>query len=105
MGLTATGRTAHRLTIADITGLKLSIVDDHLKRMRSDGRLKLIERGKYIAIPLAREDRLISHTMLPDWTHKVEIGDDVMVLTMKEARDLSVMLAGITLMFSNVAQR
>jgi hypothetical protein len=97
--LNNTSRRAHRETIAEITGLKLSIVDDHLKRLKADGRLQLIERGVYIPIPPSREDRAVSNTMLPGGTCKVEIGDEVLSLTMREARMVVSVLGGITLSF------
>lgn len=103
--LVATDRTAHRITIAEVTGLKLSVVDDHLKRMRGDGRLKLIERGKYIPIPMAREDRAVTHTILPDLTVKLEIGDEVLHLTMRESRNMAIALSGVVYMFGMIPQR
>lgn len=99
-----TGRPAHRETIAEVTGLKLSIVDDHLKRLTADGRLKRVERGVYVPVPPPREDRPVSNTMLPDGTCKIEVGDDMMTLTMREARMLASVIGGITLQFVGAAR-
>lgn len=102
--LTNTSRRAHRETIAEVSGLKLAIVDDNLKRLKADGRVKLIERGVYLPVPPAREDRAVSNTILPDGTCKLEVGDDVMSLTMREARALVGVLGGITLQFAMAGQ-
>jgi hypothetical protein len=71
--------------------------------MTTDGRLQRIERGVYIAIPPAREDRPVSNTMLPDGTCKIEVGDDMMTLTMREAKHLAMLISGITLAFAAAA--
>lgn len=94
-----TGRVAHRETIVEVTGLKLAIVDDHLKRLTADGHLRRVERGVYAPVPAPREDRPVSNTMLPDGTCKIEVGDDMMTLTMREARMLASVIGGITLQF------
>lgn len=103
--LTNTGRQAHRLVVAEITGLKLTIVDDTLKRMTSDGRLKRVERGVYVPVPPPKEDRSITNTMLPDGTCKIEIGEDVLSLSLREARHLAMLIGGIPLVFSASAGR
>ena len=97
--LTSTGRRAHRTTLSEHLGMALVTVDDNLKRLKNDGRLKLIERGVYMPIPPAREDRAVSNTMLPDGTCKLEVGDEVLHLTMREARMVSAVVGGIGLHF------
>jgi hypothetical protein len=105
LDLNNTDRTAHRLVVAEVTGLKLSIVDDTLKRLTADGRLKRIERGVYAAVPPPREDRPVSNTMLSDGTCKLEVGDDMVALTLREARMVVAVLGGITFQFAATAGR
>lgn len=105
MDLTNTGRQAHRLVIAEVTGLKQTIADDVLKRMASDGKLRRVERGVYVPVPPPREDRSITNTMLPDGTCKIEIGEDMLTLTLREARHLAMLIGGIPLVFSAAAGR
>lgn len=103
--LTNTGRRAHRDTIAEVLQLPLAIVDDHLKRLTTNERLKRIERGVYLPIPPSREDRAVTTTMLPSGMCKIEVGDDIMELTMREARMLGALVGGITLQFGALLNR
>lgn len=98
-------KSAHRITIAEQTGLKLSVVDDHLKRMTADGRVRRIERGRYLPTHPSRPDRAVSVTVLPDMTVKMEIGDHVLDLSMREARMVVMSLGGTTYLFGNAPVR
>jgi DNA-binding transcriptional ArsR family regulator len=90
---------AHRTNIASILGLKLSVVDDHLKRMKNEGVIKLIERGRYVPVPQARPDRSVSHTITPDFLIKLEVGDEVLDLSLREARMVALVIGGVALAF------
>lgn len=105
MDLTNTGRRAHRETIQQVTGLRMSVVDEVLKRLTASERLRRIERGVYTPIIPPREDRAVSSTMLPDGTCKVEIGEEVISLTLREARHLAMLIGGIPLVFAATGGR
>lgn len=100
MDLQAINRPATRANIADITNLAMSTVDYHVKSMVSNGRLRRVLSGIYEAIPMAREDRAISATVLPDGMYKVEAGDECLDLTPREARMLGSLLSGVNIQFA-----
>lgn len=81
-----------RETLADHTGLKLSIIDDRLKALVIDGKIVRVQRGVYVPVAQHPPARPISHTELPDGTVVLDIGDDVIHLTPREARTLGGML-------------
>ena len=85
---------ATRETIAEVTGLKLSIVDEHIKNLCNDGRLRRIQRGIYQSITYPPLSRAISVTMLPDGLSKLEIGDVCLDLWPRERRYLGSLLQG-----------
>ena len=80
---------ATRETVAELTGLKLSVVDDRLRTLVDDGRLKRLLRGVYELVEEYPETRAISKTVLPTGYVKYDIGDEVITLTPKEDRVLS----------------
>ena len=92
--LTEPNRMARRDAIVQATGLPLGVVDDHIKKLRHDERIRLVERGVYVPVPTPREDRAISATALPDGTFKLEIGDTVEELSPREARSLGDLFGG-----------
>jgi hypothetical protein len=92
--LRALEQHATRETVADLTGLKLTVVDDRLGALVDDGRLKRVLRGHYELVETFPPARDISKTILTDGRVKYEIGDDVLTLTPKEDRALSSLTAG-----------
>lgn len=85
---------ATRDTVAELTGLKLTIVDDRLSALVDEGRLKRVLRGVYEVVEAYPEPRAISCTHLPNTWVKVEVGDEVLTLTPREARMLGRAVAG-----------
>jgi len=83
-----------RETLADHTGLKLSIIDDRLKALLNDEKIIRVQRGVFVPVVQHPPARPISVTQLPDGTVVCDIGDDVMKLTPREARMFSVAMAG-----------
>lgn len=83
-----------RETLAEHTGLTLSVIDDRLKALVADGRIARVQRGVYVPVPSHPPARPISHTELPDGTVVLDIGDEVLHLTPREARTLGAMLGG-----------
>ncbi len=93
-------RVATRQVVADLTGLKLAIVDDHIKRMKDDGKIRMVVAGVFEPAEDSREDRAISATFLPNNLVKVEVGDVVLDLSMREARALGMAMGGVFLQFA-----
>lgn len=94
---------ATRSTITELTGLKLSIVDDCLKHLCDEMMIRRLERGCYAPVQRFPAPRPMWQTILPDGTVKVEIGDDhVLTLTPREARTMSMMMAGFSLQAHNI---
>lgn len=87
-------QVATRETVHDLTGLKLTVVDDRLGVLVDDGKLKRVLRGVYVPVETFPPARDISKTILTDGRVKYEIGDDVLTLTPKEDRVLSSLTAG-----------
>ena len=85
---------ATRETVAELTGLKLSVVDDRLRALVDDGKLKRVLRGIYEVVEQYPPARAISKTILSDGSVKLEIGDELLTLTPSEDRALALLQAG-----------
>ena len=95
---------ATRATITELTGLKQSLVDDCLKHLCDEMMIRRLERGCYAPVQRFPAPRPMWLTILPDGTVKVEIGDDhVLTLIPREARTMSMMMAGFTMQAHNIA--
>ncbi|WP_423454286.1 hypothetical protein [Ottowia sp. VDI28] len=92
--LRAQEQIATRETVAELTGLKLSIVDDRLRALVDDTKLKRLLRGIYELVETFPPARSMSKTIMPNGTVKIEIGDDVLELTPTEDRSLALLQAG-----------
>ena len=87
--LRAMDQIATRDTVAELTGLKLSVVDDRLRTLVDDGKLKRLLRGVYELVESFPEPRAISKTVLPNGAVVYDIGDEVLTLSPQEARVLA----------------
>lgn len=83
-----------RETLADHTGLRLTVVDDRLSYLVNNGRIHRVQRGVFVPAEQHRPARHISRTLLPDGTTVLDIGDQVIHLTPREARMLGETMAG-----------
>ena len=102
VGLRSKSMVATRAVIAEITNQQMSVVDYHVKRLVSDGKLRRVLNGVYEPVPQSVEDRAVSFTQLPSSACKLEIGDTVLELTWTEVRMVHYATAGPALQFSNV---
>lgn len=105
--LRAMDQIATRETVAELTGLKLSVVDDRLRNLVDDGRLKRLLRGVYELVESFPEPRAISKTVLPSGAVVYDIGDDVLTLSPQEARvlaELSMGAAGTAVLINSTNQ-
>lgn len=86
---------ATRETVAELTNLKMSVVDDNLRTLVDDGRLKRLLRGVYELVEFYPPPRQIWTGDIEGGWVKMEIGDDyVLTLTPAEARKAARALSG-----------
>ena len=89
-----TERRINRRALADLTGLKPGIVDDHVERWIEKDQLRRAGAGELEVVEHFPATRPISKTTLPNGIVKLEIGSDLVELTPAEARALARDLAG-----------
>ena len=92
--LHALEQIATRETVAELTGLKMGIVDDRLRALVDDGKLKRLLRGIYELVETWPEPRELSCTTLSNGWVKLELGDALLSLTPTEARRAARALGG-----------
>lgn len=94
LDLNNAGRQASRQVLMETLDLKYQVIDDHVKRLVDDGKLRRVANGVFEAIVDYPEMSAISHTWLPDGFIKIEIGDFVVTLAPPQQRALARMLMG-----------
>lgn len=100
--LYAQHQVVSRETVCQVTGLKMTVVDDHVSRMIDDGKVHRVRAGVFVPVVVAPEPRPISVTDMPDGMTIVEMGDEVWKLWPKEVRVLATRLAGNAIQLSNI---
>lgn len=84
----------NRQSIAALTGLRPTIVDDHVERLRDAGKLARAGKGDLELLETFPPPRPISKTELANGLVKIEIGDACLDLSPKEMRMLYRCTAG-----------
>lgn len=84
----------NRQSIAALTGLRPTIVDDHVERLRDAGKLARAGKGDLELLETFPPPRPISKTELSSGLVKIEIGDVCLDLSPKEMRMLYRATAG-----------
>lgn len=92
-------KVATRQVLMETLGLTYSIIDDHVKRMIEDGRVRRLVAGVFEAVPPAAEDRAVSMTFVPGGGGKLEVGDTCLDLTLRELRMVGLATAGVVMQF------
>jgi len=87
-------RRINRRALADITGLKPGIVDDHVERWIEKDQLRRAGNGELEVIEQFPASRPVSVTGLRSGLVKLEVGSDLLELTPTEARDVARWFAG-----------
>lgn len=100
--LRAQGQIASRQVLADVTGFKLTTIDDHVNRWVDDGKLRRPVPGVVEIIDQMPAPRPLSITDLPDGMTIVELGDHEMRMWPQERRALAKRLSGDMVQFSNI---
>lgn len=90
---------ASRIRIVELTGLKMSTVDEQIDRLKTDGLIRPLYNGVYEPVDQT-EDRPISTTSLPRGRMKLEIGDHVIDLTPRECLAIAKQFAGTLFAFA-----
>jgi hypothetical protein len=88
-----------REILAEVTGLKLTTIDDRLGYLLDNGRIRRVQRGVFVPMEQHKPARPISRTLCPDGTTVLEIGDAVMILTPRESRMLGEVMTGAAQQF------
>lgn len=91
-----------REALQELTKLKLTIIDDRLKHLADEGMIHRLQRGVFVPVEQHPPARQISHTELPDGTVVLDVGDEVMHLTPREARTLATMLGARAIQASQI---
>ena len=83
-----------REILAELTGLKLTTIDDRLGHLVDTGKIGRVQRGVFVPLEQHRPARPISRTLCPDGTTVLEVGDTVMILSPRESRMIGELMAG-----------
>ena len=83
-----------REILSELTGLKLTTIDDRLGHLVDTGKIRRVQRGVFVPLEQHRPARPISRTLCPDGTTVLEVGDTVMILSPRESRMLGELMAG-----------
>lgn len=102
VGLTNDERDISRQVLRDATGLSYDVIDDHIKRLETAGKVFKVGKGLIKVMPLYPPERAQSVTALPDGRVKFEIGDEYLVLTPPEARRHGMLFTGFARAFEDI---
>lgn len=91
-----------REVLAEVTGLRMTVIDDHVGRMVDDERLRRVKAGVFVPIIPMPPARAVSLTDLPDGTTILEVGDFILKMVPKERRSLAMRLVGDAVQYSNI---
>jgi hypothetical protein len=87
---------ASRKAIADSIGKPMQIVDDHCRNLKEDGFIRPVYPGVFAPVDTT-PDRPISGTITPDGRYKLEVGDVLVELSLREARTVAALTGGVAL--------
>jgi len=88
-----------REALMEVTGLKLTVIDDRVAVLVDDGLVIRLGRGVFVPAVRHPPARPISKTLMPDGTVKIEIGDTVLDLSPREDRLLASIQAGAAIQY------
>lgn len=91
-----------RESIKNATGLTTHIVNDHVDRLLENEQIRRVKDGVFVPIPRYDPPRPVYATMTTDGFFILEIGDQVIAMQPKEARQAGALLAGQFAQFSNI---
>ena len=91
-----------REVLRDTTGMRMSLIDDHIATMVADEKIRRVKAGVFVPVDTPPPARPISTTDMPDGMTILEIGDDVLRLTPREVRVIAARLGGQAAQFSSI---
>ncbi|MDG3066056.1 hypothetical protein ACFQ4M_17015 [Thauera mechernichensis] len=83
-----------REILAELTGLKLTTIDDRLGHLVDNGKVRRVQRGVFVPVDHHKPARPISRTLCPDGTTVLEVGESVIILSPREVRMIGELMAG-----------
>ena len=93
---------ASRAKIFELTGIKKTSIDEQIATLKMEGLIRPLYNGVFEPVDQSI-DRCVSTTTLPFGRTKVEVGDQLLELTPREAFALAKQLAGNLLAFRTAA--
>lgn len=90
--LHALERVVTRELLSEMLDLKMNVIDDRIKTLRGEEKIRSVQRGVYVPVEQYPPSRIISLTELPDGCVIVDVGDQVLKLYPREARTLASMM-------------
>lgn len=102
LALRDAGQAISRQRLMELSGLRYTLVDDHISRWIEEGRLRRVIDGVYELTDPVPEPRGVSVTDLHNGQIMIECGDQVVHLWTAEVRSLSRQLGGFALQFAQL---
>lgn len=91
-----------RESLAELTGLSITKIDDHVGRMVDSEQLRRVRPGVFVPIPRYDAPRPVYGSMTTDGFFVLEVGEQVVVMQPREARQAGALMAGQFAQFSNI---
>ncbi|CAN7367265.1 hypothetical protein LJR074_002172 [Acidovorax sp. LjRoot74] len=102
VGLTNEERSITRQVLREATGLSYEVIDDHIKRLETAGKIFKVGKGLIEIVPKYPPERVQSLTPLPNGKVKWEMGDIYAEFTPPEARRHAMMFTGFARQFEDI---
>lgn len=102
VGLTNEERSITRQVLREVTGLSYEVIDDHIKRLETAGKVFKVGKGLIEIVPMYPPERVQSLTPLPNGKVKWEMGDIYAEFTPPEARRHAMMFTGFARQFEDI---
>ncbi|RST54116.1 hypothetical protein [Variovorax sp. DXTD-1] len=90
----AAGRAASRQTVADLLEVPVGKVDEHTKKLIESGAIRRVMPGVFEPVESMPPARAVSVTRIQGGWVKIEVGDDMLTITLEEERMLAMSVKG-----------
>ena len=102
LALRENGQAISRQRLMELTGLRYTLVDDHISRWIEEGRMRRVVDGVYELTEPMPEPRPVSVTDLHDGMTLIEVGDQELRVWQPEARVIGLRLVGNAMQFAQL---
>lgn len=102
MDLHAKEQVVTRELLVELTGLKMTVIDDHVGRMVEEEKIRRVKAGVFVPLGAHRPARPITRSILQDGTSVLEIGDKVEIMSPREARMLGEIFGGAGMQYASI---